>query len=86
MILKPKIKFAKPKFKVSDKLVCVGSSSTNNGAGWEEGLVFTVKSIGNTTGANSGMTIYFGAKDGNGVFEYAVKKVEDYIEDWSEAK
>ena len=83
-----KKKSIKPKFEIGDKLICIKTSySGTNGAGWEEGLIFTVKSIGQTSGViNEGLTIYFGALDGNGVFEYAVRKIEDYVEDWSEAK
>ena len=55
------------KFKVRDKVRCIGERDDKEGMGWEKGLEFMIETVG------SSGNVYFPAKNNDGVFE-------DYLE------
>lgn len=61
------------KFKIGDKVRCIKRHGEGKGAGWEEGLEFTIKSI---TDEGSADPIYWEAKNENGVYESCLELVD----------
>ena len=70
-------------FKVGDKVICTGTTTDPDrrnkgyGAGWQEGLVFTITKITGTAPRQ----ILWGGYNRNGVF---TKYVAPYYLDWEE--
>lgn len=75
------IKTMLPKYKVGDKVRCIGetngSASGTHSAGWKKGLEFIVD---HTTSWNE-YTVYWPVGGGNGVFEEHLKLVIDDVEE-----
>lgn len=68
-----------PKFKVGQMVICIKKSNENQndgGLGWENGLIYKITSVHDSAGCKDNF-IYFGGKNGHGVFESWLKLIGD---------